>query len=233
MTMMAFAQLGANAVQLGKSAVQGVQAKKLSKNLGTLNYGIPTAQIESLDMARLAAGSDRFAGQTEAELALDAATAGATSDIMKLSTSGADGLAALTGVDANTKVAQNQLALEANRDKERRRRELAEELSRMAMFQDKEWSVNQERPFMNKLNEISALRYGSAANLYQGVKGAGNVVAGMAGHQANMELVKSMNQPAGSSTSTLPAAAPTPNYEIGPIEPTFSPEDELFMQQYG
>lgn len=206
--------------QIGKGIVDERKANSLQSSLGKLYYDIPQSRREALGVARTNAGSRMFSGQDYAEGEIDESTGASAADIVRASSSGVDAIAGITGVDASTKRAKNQIAFKAAEDYNKRLGELSYQLGLMGNEEEKKWQTEKQNPYMAKLAEISAYRYSGDQNRYQGVKGLSNDLAMYSAY-------KSLSTP-GANTSGLPAAAPMENPGTG-TPPAFSPEQMYYL----
>lgn len=166
------------------SAIQGVvgltqsaKSKNILKDLQRPTYNIPTEATAALNAAKNLASSNQMAGQTNVEQRLDQASANAMYGIEQNATSGAEALAALTGVYSNQMGQENALGLNAAQDYQRRQQAAQSAMNTYAGWQDKAWDYNTNQPYQDKLSAAQALGEAGMRNKYEGLKGVVGVGA--------------------------------------------------------
>lgn len=183
MTLMALASAVPAIAQGITGFAQSGKAKNILKDLQRPTYTIPTEATKALSTAKNIASSMQMAGQQNVQQRIDQSSANALYGIEQNATSGAEALAALTGVYANQMGQENQLGANAAMDYERRQQAAQSAMNTYAGWQDKAWDYNVNQPYQDKLNAAQALAQAGMTNKYQGLKslaGVGaNAIAGM------------------------------------------------------
>lgn len=174
------------------AVVQGVQgfiqsgkARKMLDNLERPQYEIPQSVMQGTQRAINAASSFQMPGQDAYQQSIDQASSGALYNITQNATSGPEALAAMTGVYGAQMGAQNQMALAAAQDYQRRDQLAQQALMTRGEYEDKAWMTNVYQPYAEEAQAASALAEAGKINAYQAVKG-------LAGVGANALMMKSM-----------------------------------------
>jgi hypothetical protein len=220
------------------AVVQGVQgfiqsgkARKMLDNLERPQYEIPQSVMQGTQRAINAASSFQMPGQDAYQQSIDQASSGALYNITQNATSGPEALAAMTGVYGAQMGAQNQMALAAAQDYQRRDQLAQQALMTRGEYEDKAWMTNVYQPYAEEAQAASALAEAGKINAYQAVKG-------LAGVGANAVMMKSLGMfDTGTGTGTnkvAQATSPTnadPNF-ISKLNPNFQGVNKYGQPQF-
>lgn len=220
------------------AVVQGVQgfiqsgkARKMLDNLERPQYEIPQSVMQGTQRAINAASSFQMPGQDAYQQSIDQASSGALYNITQNATSGPEALAAMTGVYGAQMGAQNQMALAAAQDYQRRDQMAQQALMTRGEYEDKAWMTNVYQPYAEEAQAASALAEAGKVNAYQAVKG-------LAGVGANALMMKSLGMfDTGTGTGTnkvAPTTSPTnadPNF-ISNFNPNFQGFNKYNQPQF-
>lgn len=171
------AQLVPSAIQLGTGVIQGIQGRRMARDIVDPLMEIPGSATQALGNAQTLAQQKYMAGYGDLQNELDLETAAATGDVMQGATSGAEALAAITGINRNNQRTQTQIGFANARDKMGRQADYRGELGNMANWEQLKWKKNVEDKFLRDAAAASALRNAGMHNTYQGVKGMANPAA--------------------------------------------------------
>lgn len=218
------------------AVVQGVQgfiqsgkARKMLDNLERPQYEIPQSVMQGTQRAINAASSFQMPGQDAYQQSIDQASSGALYNITQNATSGPEALAAMTGVYGAQMGAQNQMALAAAQDYQRRDQLAQQALMTRGEYEDKAWMTNVYQPYAEEAQAASALAEAGKINAYQAVKG-------LAGVGANAVMMKSLGMfDTGTGTNKVaPTTSPTnadPNF-ISNFNPNFQGFNKYNQPQF-
>ncbi len=180
------------AVQGITGLIQNRKANRLASGLQDPVYDIPQSAVRALANAQNQSYSRQMSGQANLQNDLEQRQAASTSDVLRTATSGAEALAALTSLNQNGLMAQNQIGFRAAQDYEARQNALRNQLGVMAGYEDKAFEINEMQPFLRDAAAASALKNAGINNMYQGIKGlAGAAATGLGNMQGGD--VKSMD----------------------------------------
>lgn len=152
------------AINLGKSAIQGYQAKKLAKS-GRPEYNIPEATTQGLNSAKYQASQTQLPGQTQMQQNLDMNTSRGIASLQDVSSSGAGLSSNIASLYRGNVAGQNQLGIAGAQNWNNNQGILRAALSQYGGYQDKAWDINKFQPYLAKKGAESALREGSFRNL--------------------------------------------------------------------
>lgn len=160
-----------------------------------LNYQIPQAATDALNVYKGLASNTRLAGQEIAENRIGNQTANAVGDLSRVSTSGADIVNNINKIYANQAGATADLDMAAAENYQNNQRGLAAQENNMAQWQDKkfssEWDWNKARPFTEKAAAASALTGAGIQNISSG---AGDIFGSSLGYFGSNNSTGSPNQ---------------------------------------
>lgn len=174
-TMMMIAQGVPAVLNLIKGGVQGLQARRLSKQ-GRPDYKIPEAAISALNLSKYMAGQNELPGQTIMEEKLGRTTAGAIDNLKDVSTSPVALASNIAKIYKNQVDGQNSINMAAAQNELNQDQNLVQAYNNFAPYEDRKWNYNNYQPYVQAKTAESALRSGSFNNLATGTAGLGSAL---------------------------------------------------------
>lgn len=216
-----------------------VKAKKLRDAYDQPMYGIPGAETEAVGLARSAAYDPSIAGQSIIEAGMDRQLASGNRSINEAGMSSAEKLAAINANVGSGLDAYGQLAIQSDNQQQRDQMNLQSQLGTLAGFQDKQWQLNKQQPWMDAMEAASRMDDAGTQNLYGAVNdlasvGAAAVSKGAtASGTATVPAMQTKSAYGGTfnPNMTLPSRAPLAAPSLGfPNEAAFMSELESIRQ---
>lgn len=165
LTISALLQGGKTAYELGTGISQQIKGNKLAKNLVRPQYQIPQAEQQYLQNAESMASNNQFPGQQRAENNVYAGTSQALNSAKGASSSSADFLSGITGINGNQQNALGDIATKGLEYQDQNKQRLNNALMSMAGYQDKQFEINQYQPFIDQSNAARALKQAGKENI--------------------------------------------------------------------
>lgn len=187
LALMLAAQAIPTAINLGKSIVQGHQAKKLAKTPRP-EFAIPQGVIDAVNNAKYVASMRELPGQNLMEGRIGQNLSRGIADLKNVASSPAELSTNIARMYSGSNNAINDIGLAAGQNWLNNQTGLRQALGQLGQAQDKQWQINKFQPYQNNMAASAALREGSFRNL----SAAGqNLASGISGY-ANMQYQQDM-----------------------------------------
>lgn len=187
LALMLAAQAIPTAINLGKSIVQGKQAKKLAETPRP-EFSIPQGVIDAVNNAKYVASMRELPGQNLMEGRIGQNLSRGIADLKNVASSPAELSTNIARMYSGSNNAINDIGLAAGQNWLNNQAGLRQALGQLGQYQDKQWQINKFQPYQNNMAASAALREGSFRNL----SAAGqNLASGISGY-ANMKYQQDM-----------------------------------------
>lgn len=203
MALMLAAQAIPTAINLGKSYVQGRQAKQLIKDNPRPNYEIPQALQEAVQQARYIAGMRELPGQNLMEQRLGKNLGTGVAELKNVSANPSDLASNIARLYSGQNDSINDLNMAAGQNWLNNQEGLREALSQLSKQQAFQWDVNKFQPYQNAMAAASALKEGSFRNLSAAGQNMASGITGMGNMQFANNYLKALNGGAPTSNGQM------------------------------
>ncbi len=186
-TMMALSQLIPMGVKLGKSAIQGNQAKKLAETPRP-EYQIPEEVMQSLNQAKILASMRELPGQNLMEDKIGQNISKGVSELERVSSNPSQLSSNVAKMFMGGNDQLNNIGVQAAQQWLQNQGMLGNALNNVGTFRDKEFDYNKNQPYQNNMAAAAALREGSFRNFNEGMEDMSSAIGGY----ANMKYYQDM-----------------------------------------
>ncbi len=193
---------GTSLIKGAVGAGQVAKGAKLAKSAIRPKYNIPSAANEYLANAR-ARSVQGLPGQDLIEQKLGASTSSGIRQAEQGASSSAGLMATIAGLKGSEQAGLTDIGIKSAEYRDVNQERLQNALLRYGDYQDKEFDMNQQKPFEDKAAAAQALKGAGIQNIVTGLEGIGGAFAtgAKAGGGASGQKVGN-NTPFGASTST-------------------------------
>lgn len=175
-------------------------------------YEIPESEKRALGVAEGLASQTRLPGQSAIEGRLDQTTANSLATIERMGYGGASDINAASRAYGNQQDKETELGVAAAGFNIQNQKNLEQALNKMAVYEDKQWQINEQQPFLDDSRAKAALYEGGMQNLVGGFKdtagGVSNILLADAmktgGYQQQMNI-QTQPQPESPGVTVTPA----------------------------
>ena len=133
-------------------------------------YEIPESEKRALGVAEGLASQTRLPGQSAIEGRLDQTTANSLATIERMGYGGASDINAASRAYGNQQDKETELGVAAAGFNIQNQKNLEQALNKMAVYEDKQWQLNEQQPFLDDSRAKAALYEGGMQNLVGGFK---------------------------------------------------------------
>jgi len=203
-------------------------------------YEIPESEKRALGVAEGLASQTRLPGQSAIEGRLDQTTANSLATIERMGYGGASDINAASRAFGNQQDKETELGVAAAGFNIQNQKNLEGALSRMATYEDKQWQINEQQPFLDDSRAKAALYEGGMENLVGGFKdtagGVSNILladamkTGGYKQQQLPDMPYTYTPPVDNTDYEMPQAQ-TPSNRPG-LNPYELTEDDMFSMMY-
>jgi hypothetical protein len=184
-TMMLLSQAIPTALNLGKSAIQGGQAKKLAETERP-KYQIPQAILDEVNQSKYLAGMTELPGQNLMEDKIGQNIGKGVAELQDVSSNPANLASNVAKLYNSGNDSMGNIGIQAGQNWLQQQGRLGNSLQNLGQYQDKQYDENFKQPYENNMAASSALREGAFRNL----SSAGTNIASAVGGAANMKYAE-------------------------------------------